>query len=241
MSRREAILSQIDKLTFRIATRKFGLFGPTVTYQDLPWSNIKGSRRAVGSRRRFEAMQTFLQTENIPAEIVLDVGCNVGYFALSFASRGSLAYGIEMDPLPLRTATLSSKDIAAEGTFVPIPMICTPATTRLLPQCDVSICLSIWHHWVRHQGLEAATEILRNLWARTTGVLFFDTGENEMPAEYNLPFRDADAVEWLFQYLRAELAGSAVSNVGRFPAFAPDHRDEVEANLTRTLFAIRRL
>lgn len=240
MSRRETILSQIDKLAFRIATRKFGLFGPTVTYQDLPWSGISGSRRAAGSRGRFAAMQSFLQAENLPAETVLDVGCNVGFFALSFVNQGALAYGVEMDPLPLRTATLSSKHIAT-GTFVPVPLTCTPETTRLLPQCDVSICLSIWHHWVRHQGLAAATEILQNIWARTNGVLFFDTGENEMPAEYNLPFKDGDAVQWLREYLRNQLAGSAVSELGRFAAFAPDHRDEVEANLTRSLFAIRRL
>ncbi|RYE09067.1 MAG: hypothetical protein EOP22_10755 [Hyphomicrobiales bacterium] len=240
MSRREKLLSALDSLAFKISTRKYGLFGPTITYQDLPWSNIEGSRRAAGSRGRFEAMQGLLRAKNLEPRTVLDVGCNVGYFALSFAGQGSFSYGVEMDPLPLRTAVLSSKHIADRGTFIPVALECTPQSVVLLPQCDVSICLSIWHHWVRHQGLSAATQILRELWAKTDGVLFFDTGENEMPPEYNLPFRDGDAVQWLSDYLRTELKGGSVSEIGRFAAFAPNHRNEEDAQLTRSLFAISR-
>src|SRR5690606_6431801 len=110
-------------------------------------------------------------------------------------------YGVEMDPLVLRVATIASQKVEGDGQFVPVLMECTPKTVRKLPEVDTVICLSIWHHWVRHLGLESASEILRVLWSRARGALFFDTGEGEMPIYYNLPFSADNSAQWLHAYL----------------------------------------
>jgi hypothetical protein len=60
-------------------------------------------------------------------------------------------------------------------------------TTCLLPHTDVVLLLSVWHHWVKVYGFESATQILSGLWERCNKVLFFETGENEMPADFGLP------------------------------------------------------
>ena len=181
-----------------------------------------------------------LEAGSCKPRTVLDVGCNIGYFSLSFVERGAVSYGVEMESLALRTATIASRRIARErGCFVPVRLKCTPESVALLPDGDVTICLSIWHHWVRYMGLEAGTAILRSLWERTNHTLFFDTGENEMPGEYNLPFRHENATTWLAQYLADNLSGGVITDLGRFKAFSPGGH-EATAHVSRTLFAVTR-
>lgn len=240
MSRRARICAGLDTLIMRLATRKYGLFGPVIAYQDLPWSGISGARRSTGSELRLREMLQHIASHDIPAGVVIDIGCNIGFFALSFVERGALAYGVESDPMALRVATISSRDLAGSGgAFVAVPIECTPETVGLLPPSDVTICLSIWHHWVRYQGLEAATSMLRALWSKTSGGLYFDTGENEMPPVFNLPFRGQDPAAWLTAYFEENLDGGVVEQLGRFPAFAPGGH-EAAGEVARTLFAVRR-
>lgn len=235
---REKILSVLDAITLRLLTRKFVLFGGAVTYQDLPWVKISGSRRAVGSRERFEAMEGDLARKGLRPKVVLDVGCNVGYFSLSFASMGCISYGVEMGDVELRTAQIAAKKVYS-GYFVPVRMECRRESAALLPASDVTLCLSIWHHWVRHLGLEEATDILKRLWESTRGVLYFDTGESEMPKSYGLPFGAADPVAWLTAYLEDVLDQGTVETIGRFKAFAPGGA-EGDKDVRRTLFAVSR-
>lgn len=241
MSRREKLFSMLDHVALRIATRKYLFFGPVTAYQNLPWSGVTGARRAAGSEARLSAILECLDGEGVSAASVLDIGCNIGFFSLSFAQRGSVAFGVDMDPVALRVASISSRDLSAKSnTFVPIRLTCTPKTIPLLPDCDVAICLSVWHHWVRHYGFEIASENLSLLWSKTRVALFFDSGESEMPAHYNLPFGNRNPAEWLHNYLVDLLQSAKVSALGRFLAFAPGN-NELTANVERTLFCVSRV
>jgi SAM-dependent methyltransferase len=240
VSRREKFLYALDRVGIRIATRKYLFLGPNIAYQNLPWSGITGARRAAGSAARLEAMLEALRDEEAYPRSVLDIGCNVGYFSLSLAQRGLIAFGVDMDRTALRVATISSRDLGENsGTFVPIEMNCTPESIPLLPDVDIVICLSVWHHWVRHSGLAIASENLTKLWSKTKTALFFDSGESEMPSIYNLPFGDESPAKWLEQYLGELLPSAHVRALGRFAAFGPGDR-ETTANVSRTLFHISR-
>jgi hypothetical protein len=173
--------------------------------------------------------------------VTLDVGANIGYFSLAFAERGSIAYAVEGEPINLRIATIAARHTHRQsgGVFVPLNLWCTPVNITTLPECDVSLCLSIWHHWVRNFGLDGATSMLGFLLEKTSGALFFDTGENEMPSAYNLPFRGADSGKWLSAYLERLPNARAVHCLGQYPAFMP-MSDERHANVTRHLFVVER-
>jgi len=230
----------MDAATLRAATRKYGLVGESILYQDLPWIGLTGGRRGSGSSARLDAILRYMLENKIPQRTSLDIGCNVGFFSLSLVERGCIAYGVEMERNALRVAELIARNhIKGSGVFVPILMECNPDTVEKLPQVETTICLSIWHHWVRHQGLDAATMILKSIWERTQYTLFFDSGESEMPPQYNLPFRDGDAVEWLNEYFHDSLAPTKITNLGRFPAFAPG-QDERAGSVNRTMFAIQK-
>jgi hypothetical protein len=66
-------------------------------------------------------------------------------------------------------------------------------------------------------------------------VLFFDTGESEMPASYGLPSMTPDARAWLEDYLGRTCGGGRVEHLGRHRAFDPEG-----GPVERNLFAVVR-
>ena len=122
---------------------------------------------------------------------------------------------------------------------MPIRLLVDEKTSAYLPQSDVSLCLSIWHHWVRLLGIEAATAILGTLWKGTRKALFFETGENEMPEHYGLPFKDNNSKVWIEDYLNSTCDGGRVLHLGQFAAFAPG-RDESDGKVKRNLYGVVR-
>jgi SAM-dependent methyltransferase len=237
VGKREKLLRAFDWLAVQCASRRFGLFGPCITYQPLPWVGIPEGSRAIGSRRRMEALLSYLQERGTFPRTTLDIGANVGFFSLSFAERGAVAYAVEGEEINARLATIAARRIKGTGRAVVIRMWCNPDNISELPNADVTLCLSVWHHWVRHMGLDAATAILANLMAKTSTALFFDTGEEEMPDSYRLPFRGQDAGEWLEKYLSALPGARSVRLLGRYEAFAPATTEKT-GRVSRHLFAI---
>jgi hypothetical protein len=239
IGKRETALQALDMFIFRFATRKWAGFGPSIAYQPSPWRGLTEGRRAKGSERRKDEILSYLDAQSISPAVTLDVGANIGYFSLSMAEKGAIAYAVESEPLNVRIASIASNSIGqGGGVFVPIRMLCTADSVGRLPENNVTLCLSIWHHWVRHFGLKAATEILNVLMNKTSDVLFFDTGESEMPAHYGLPFDKHDAKEWLLNYLSNLESAADVKCIGKFEAFMPNS-DENADNVERHLFAIK--
>jgi len=237
MTIRATLLGLLDRLYLRLASRKYGLFGPITTYQPLPWLGLTGGRRARGCVRRLDAIRRQLDKAGIRPRTVLDVGANVGFFSLSFAEAGADAYAVEGEERNLRLGLMASKRlIPGSGSFVAIARWCDRENISALPSCDVTLCLSVWHHWVRHFGIDAATDMLKSLLARTKGVLFFDSGEREMPVSYGLPFGAEEPESWLQRYL-GSLGPVQVSCLGRFEAFEPGSTERAQA-VSRQLFAV---
>jgi hypothetical protein len=106
-----------------------------------------------------------------------------------------------------------------------------------MPTADCVLCLSIWHHFVRSYGLEAATGMLQAIWGKTGIVMFFDTGETEMTPDYRLPEMTPDPRSWLEDYLSRTCAGSRVEHLGLHRAFDPEG-GPVERNLFAVLRAV---
>src|SRR5205085_288677 len=97
-------------------------------------------------------------------------------------------------------------------------LLIDPTNIVLVPETDVVVVLSVWHHFVREHGVETATEMLEQIWQRTRRMLFFETGENEMPAEFRLPPMQPDAQTWLAEFLERHCAGGTVEHLGHHQA-----------------------
>ena len=88
---------------------------------------------------------------------------------------------IDFDPACVRTATTAVRRNHLDNVAI-LKLELRPDTVRLLPTTDCTLLLSVWHHLVRFQGMHVASDLLAEVWDRTGKVLFFDTGEDEMPA-----------------------------------------------------------
>lgn len=229
--RRRHVDEPLDRLRFRLDT--FPRSGRLNTvYQPLPWLGLRSAKRAEGTLSRWAAIARVL--DECAPRSALDIGCNRGFFTLSLATRGIPTTGVESDPPAYRTALYAIRKAGVEDAGLLILTV-RPGNVHLLPAADAVLFLSLWHHFVREHGLEGATSVLEALWDRTNRVLFFDTGESEMPESYGLPPMTPEPCDWLAGYLARTCTRAAVVHLGQHEAFGPDGN-----TCLRNLFAVIR-
>jgi hypothetical protein len=148
---------------------------------------------------------------------------------------GVQTIALEGNPGAARTAMFAVRRSGLDDVGV-LSLALTPSNVIAVPASDCTLCLSIWHHFVRHYGVDAATQMTATIWDRTGKVLFFDTGENEMTPDYNLPEMRPDPRSWLTSYLAETCAGSRIDHLGTHAAFDPSG-----APCERNLFAVIRV
>lgn len=220
----------IDTLQFRLDTF------PQLPYQPLPILDMPGARRSDGTVDRWRAIEE--QISGVDIASAMDVGCQIGYFGFALASKGIPTLGVDLEERALRIARFAARkaDVPDLGF---LNMRVSPRTVGLLPEVDLVLVMSIWHHWVRAYQLEAATTILAQLWRRCGKVMFFETGEGEMPPDYGLPAMTPTPKEWLGRYLQTSCTGAEVVHLGQFKAFAPGG-DNTRDTVSRSLFRVSR-
>ena len=229
--RRRRLDEPLDWLRFRLDT--FPSSGRLNTvYQPMPALGLEAAKRGAGTMTRWAAIRDEVRVRE--ARTALDVGSNRGFFMLELAALGIATVGVESDPPAYRSAIYAIRRAKLQNAGV-LVLAVDPSNVGLLPRCDSVLCLSLWHHFVHEHQLDGATSILEALWDRTRRVLFFDTGENEMPPSFGLPPMTPDPRTWLGEYLARTCASGEVVHLGEHDAFGPGDRP-----CRRNLFAVRR-
>jgi hypothetical protein len=225
--RRAAIDDRLDRL-------RHGL--DRVTLPSRWWQHVEvlgiGRVNREAFDAKWEAISRVLD-EQRPSS-ALDIGCNAGAFTVALAQRGIATLGVEREPALYRAALLALKRSRLPSAGIAVLDV-TPETAVLMPNVDCVLLLAVWHHFVRSQGLEQATTILRQTWDRTAQVLFFISGEDEMGDDFGLPPLKPTPRAWFEQYLAEACPGADIRHLGLMPAAAPDGKP-----CTRNLFAVLR-
>ena len=147
-------------------------------YQPLPELGV----RVVSSREK----AVYARWEAIRAELgepgsVLDIGCNLGFYAFEAARAGHLAFGLDV---PRYAAALALARFASgRPEVVPISLRLAPRHVQILPIFDRVICLQVFHHLCADYGEEQATHILGGIWNRTGRKLFLESEWGESAGE----------------------------------------------------------
>ncbi len=229
-------LNCLEYLVFRLDTTKFIFDKPKFDYQPIPWLGMdEATIRGETTKERWNKIQQHLNNQ----KSLKDVGCCVGYFCISASEKfGMNTIGVENNERFLRIARYAvPKDLANSCRFLRLEV--NENNVSILPKTDITLCLSIWHHWVYHYGLETATKILATLWQSTDNILFFESGEEEIKEEFNLPFDPSMAVkDWLFSYLSEVCDDGKVEIIGEFPA--GDYSHYKIKKHKRSLFKVQR-
>ena len=88
----------------------------------------------------------------------------------------------------------------------------------VLPDFDVVICMSIFHHWVKNYGEMEALNILKKVAKKTKRFLIFDTGEpTEITQNWaeHMKFLGPSTDKFLTHYF-TQNGFSIVENIGMF-------------------------
>lgn len=184
----------------------------THDYQPDPFEpNAINDPRACNAR--FKAVDAVLVDLKRPS--VLDVGCNQGYFTFRFAEKGGICIGIDNDRAELMAARARAKVHKVRNVAF-LEMTLDKECTQGLPVSDVVVCLSIFHHWVRHYGQDGAEEMLGMIAAKAGKALVFDSGQPEETSTswaQALSFMQPSGPEWIAKHLES-LGFSQVKEVG---------------------------
>lgn len=222
---RAAIDRGIDLLRLRLDTFPRGRYQPVAA---LPGR----AKRGDGSVSRWAAMSPIIG--ELGVRTAVDLGAGEGYFSIELGSSGVTSVAVEAAPGNQRTVLLAVRRSGLDNVGV-LALVLRDDTVEMIPPADCSVFLSLWHHLVRDHGLESAGYVTSRIWERTGKVMFFDTGENEMPSSFGLPAMTPDARSWLESYLSATCPGGEVQHLGRHAAFDADGRP-----CERNLFAVTR-
>jgi SAM-dependent methyltransferase len=143
----------------------------------------------------------------------VDVGCGSGWYPLKLAERGVRSVGVEKRPGLVRRALYARKkaDLVYAGFLV---MLVEPESVALIPAADCVLLLAVWHHWVRDFGFDRATTMLASVWEKAGKLLFFETGEAEIPASWGFPEMVPDPRTWLSGWLAKTCPGGEVIHLG---------------------------
>jgi hypothetical protein len=212
---RQGVDDLLDRVRFRIDTFPHGV------YQPVPSLPVRSATRGGGSESRWQAILPVVREQAV--ESAVDIGACEGYFSIMLGDAGIPTIAVEGDPSTYRTAIFAVRRSGLDDVGV-LALELTPDNVVAVPAADCTLCLSIWHHFVRYYGLDDATEMLGTIWDRTRKVLFFDTGESEMTPEYRLPAMTPDARSWLADYLAETCQDSRIEHLGTHRAFDPKGR-----------------
>lgn len=205
------------KIKFRYLTTKYFFDKPMTLYHPLPWMGIHNAKRAKGTKLRFDLINRVL---NDNKGSVFDFGCAEGFFSISLAEKGYNVLALEAGSHRYHIAKLVSEILCIKNiSFMNVKV--DKEKIKYFPVFQYTLCLAVWHHWVRYFGFNNAEKMLIILWGKTTKYMFFETGLSELPKEYGMPKIEGDYDEWLVNYLKTILSDSDISVIGQAPAFPP--------------------
>lgn len=146
----------------------------------------------------------------------LDVGSQFGFFTLSAAQAGGACIGVERVWQYRAVAdALARQNKLSNAAFLHMEL--NAETAKGLPGTDLTICLSVYHHWVLDWKFAGADEILSTLCQKTQR-LVFETGqsdETDQSFAQHMGFMGGDCKKWLEDYLRSK-GFTKITHLGEF-------------------------
>jgi len=191
------------------------LLNVTHNYQPNPFKyNKLNDKKNRNSFDRYEAIFSNLQT---PPTTMIDFGCSRGFFVLKSASNGIFSIGVDHDRFEILYAR-SVSEIYNVSKALFIHSEINNELIKSLPKFEMTICTSIFHHWVRVYGKESAFSMMQSIADNTTKYLVFETGQsNETDTRFYpyLEFMGDDYEEWIVSFL-SDIGFSKIKKIGKY-------------------------
>ena len=153
---------------------------------------------------------------------VVDIGSSAGWFGFKLAELGVPTIAVERSAKGLRLGLYTRKKSGLDDVNF-LAMEVSPSTvSSMLPAADcvaAPVGLAPLRPGVGPRGGDRDARVDLG---EDRELLFFETGENEMPATYRLPPMVPDARSWLTEFLAEICAGASIVHLGLHEALGPD-------------------
>ena len=197
----------------------------THNYQPNPF-DARNKKKNRDSFDRYDAI--FKNISNTPATL-LDLGCNRGFFVLHASKQGIFSIGVDHDRFEILYAR-SVAEIYGVNKALFMHDEINEELLNKLPQFEMVVCTSIFHHWVRIYGKESAFNMMQSIADRTSRYLVFETGQNnetETRFYKYLDFMGESYEDWITKFLIG-LGFREIKKIGMYKTTL--------SNVERTLF-----
>jgi SAM-dependent methyltransferase len=170
-----------------------------------------------------ERADLYLRHFPAQARTVLDVGCNLGAYTRRYADAGYVTLGIDNAADLVKSAAETHLGSANCGFMV---MEISPDSIDSLPEFDVTLLLSVQHHWLMAHGPDVAGQMLATMVRKTRGVVIFETASRRERYEpYPPDFIDNDeesVTRYIESYLKQHVGHlvSRIEPLGKMPCVA---------------------
>ncbi len=143
------------------------------------------------SPHRWELIEPHLKPEDHTA---LDIGSASGFFTAKLADRGMFAIGLEVRNDRVESA------VRSWGTRPGLAFMrwsLEPENIAWLPEVDVVLLLTVYHHWCNTFGRPEAEEMLRELGRKTNRLIFEPPGRHDakFPAVCDSPISADEGID----------------------------------------------
>lgn len=119
------------------------------------------------------------EIESYQASSIIDIGCAEGWFLRRAAEDlGCFAIGVEMDNKRIIPSEVARLHDDIERCAILKAQV-GPVDLVKLPRCDVIICLSVVHHIMYSEGIEAAQKFVAALSTRANKAIIFEMGTSD--------------------------------------------------------------
>ncbi len=161
-----------------------------------------------------ERLELFSSAVPADARSLLDVGCNLGDITAHFARRGLWSVGVDSSAKLIDAAIDRQRGVSNCGLMVGSV---TPENVADIPAFDVTLLLSVHHHWLGSLGPEVAGAMLRTIVSRTRRVVVFESASRNVRFGEHAPgFIDNDEAS-----VTAYHSGYLAEHVGDICAIEP--------------------
>lgn len=233
---REHLYNCITELYWRSLTTKYLFDAPQGEYQPLPrQKKYDRTLRADETIARWEHMNEYMQ--NFDIKSLKDIGCCMGYFCHSAAEQGFQTFGFDRNLRFVSICNMTSERMRLSEKEAFSLFNATPETIQFLPTTDVTILLSVWHHWYFEFGYERALRMLQEIITKTEKILFFECGEEEIWEDFGFPELKSGqtASDWIESQLNkmrnVEVERLALSDTASYSHYSKKNQ--------RTLFVLK--
>lgn len=182
--------------------------------------------KRIDNHDRWEFIESYFDQED---ETLLDIGCADGFFTMKAVEYGlnSIAIDVEKDRIKTTRQRLPDNSKATV-----VLKYLDPENIEDLPSTDVTLLLTVHHHWVRHFGRKNATKMLKSIASKTDLLIYEPPGDQFLSEDQEI--KPEESIEMYTEFLTETFADAiSIRGVEMF-----DYRDSSPNTRSDPVFVI---